>query len=146
MYGLWPMHSHWVQALCDFLYIHYATGRVNLYRGCGEIVQKSCKAIVVALQSLQIQHGNSMVLMQAPYRGCEEMVRWLCQGCTIVLRAYDHNTILFGPNDHLNSCLFCKISMWAPHNAPSTCLQAYYFVKFVIWVLTKQNRRSYGTR
>ena len=50
------------------------TVRAKPYGGCAEIVQKSCNAIAVAMQSLQIPQGNSRALMQAPYRGCEEMV------------------------------------------------------------------------
>ena len=35
----------------------------------------------------------------------------------IVPRAYDHCTSSFGPHDHLKSCVFCKISVWPPHDA-----------------------------
>ena len=48
---------------------------VNPYRGCAEIVRKSCNVSGVAMQSPQPPHGNHTEPMPLPCRDCAEMVR-----------------------------------------------------------------------
>ena len=95
-----------------------STGWAKLYGGCAEIVQKSCNADAVAVQSLQIPHGNRT----APVRASTDAGRKWCGDCVRAVRSpYD---FIVGPNDHLKSCDFRKISAWPPHDAPTTCLRA----------------------
>ena len=45
------------------------------YRGCAEIVRKSCNFSAVAVQSPQPPDGNRTEPVRLPCRGCAEMVR-----------------------------------------------------------------------
>ena len=47
---------------------------VNPYRGCAEIVRKSCNLSAVAMQSPEPPHGNRTEPVRLPCRGCAEMV------------------------------------------------------------------------
>ena len=47
----------------------------NPYRGCSEIVQKSCNLNAVAVQSSQPPHGNRTEPVQLPCKGCAEKAR-----------------------------------------------------------------------
>ena len=49
--------------------------RVNPYRGCVEIVRKSCNLSGVAVQSPQPPDDNRTEPVRLPCRGCAEMVR-----------------------------------------------------------------------
>ena len=78
--------------------------------GCAEIKLKSCDAGAVAVQSPQIPHRNRTVLVWTLYRGPAEIVCGLCEGRTITVQ-------FLGPNDHLKSCDFYKISTPPPYDA-----------------------------
>ena len=47
---------------------------VNPYRGCAEIVRKSCNLSGVAVQAPQPPDGNRTEPVRFPCRGCMEMV------------------------------------------------------------------------
>ena len=71
-YGLRHMCSHCLLASCNFFYGASGATRVNPYRDCAEIVQKSCNVSAVPEQS---PHGNRT-----------EPVRGLCNA------TYDRST------------------------------------------------------
>ena len=48
------------------------------YRGCSEIVRKSCNFSATPVQSLQPPHGNCTELVQLPCGGCAEKARRPC--------------------------------------------------------------------
>ena len=50
--------------------------RVNPYRGCAEIVRKSCNLSGVAVQSPQPPDDNRTEPVRLPCRGCADIVRW----------------------------------------------------------------------
>ena len=100
------MHSHWVQASCDFLYGYLATGQAKPYGGCAEIIKKLCDASAADVHSPQIMHRNRMPLHT------KALQRW----CVDYARAY------WCPNDHLKSCNFPKISLQPPHFAHTMLL------------------------
>ena len=52
------MSSHYVPASCDFLYGHLPIGRANLFRGCEEIVWKSCNAGAISTESAWKLYGT----------------------------------------------------------------------------------------
>ena len=57
------MRSYCARASCDFLYWHLAPGRALPYRGCAEIVRKSCNTGAVAMQT---PRENRRTLVRAP--------------------------------------------------------------------------------
>ena len=63
---------------------------VNFSSPGAEIIQKSCEAGAVAVQSQHIQLGNRMVLVQAP-----NSQRQRGDGKVTVRGSYDHHTIVW---------------------------------------------------
>ena len=66
---------HIESSIVRFLVWEHGDRPGKAVRGYTEILQKSCDAGVVAMQSPQILHGNHTMFVWAQYRGQAELVQ-----------------------------------------------------------------------